>query len=273
MKNNEDYGITNIMVFGMDNRYKKTILGGRSDVNIVLTLDPDNNEVRMTSIMRDTLIYIPSKEDYNRVNTAIVYEDGPEGAIKAIEDEFLIDIDHYVITSFRGMINIIDSIGGVDVSLSQNEVWDMNGLIQEMNLLFGNKSTSNFVQSPGSRHLNGIQAVAYMRIRKTDGVFMRDARQKEVLASARENLSQMSLGEIDTALKTVSEWVKTDLEPLEFIGLAKKLYDLRNGTYKASRVPYDGLYESVSYKSMAVIQYDKEATLAKMHDFIYKGIE
>ena len=273
MKNNEDYGITNIMLFGMDNRYKRTILGGRSDVNIILTIDTKNNEVRMTSIMRDTLIYIPSQKDYNRVNSAIVYEDGPEGAIAAIEDEFLIDIDHYIITSFRGMIEIIDSLGGVEVTLSQNEVWDMNGLIQEMNLLFGHSKNKNLVETRGTKTINGIQAVAYMRIRKTDGVFMRDSRQKEVLASAREKLKTMSLGDINTALETITDWVKTDLEPAEFVKLAMDLYGLRDGTYRAQRVPYDDLYESVRYNKMAVIQYDKEPTLWRMHNFIYEGID
>ena len=273
MKNNSDYGITNIMVFGMDNRYRKTILGGRSDVNIILTLDPENNEVRMTSIMRDTLIYIPSRNDYNRVNTAIVYEDGPEGAIAAIEEEFLVDIDHYIITSFRGMIEIIDSIGGVEVTLTKQEIWDMNGLIQEMNLLFGNHAESYFMNKTGTHTLNGIQAVAYMRIRKSDGVFNRNSRQTEVLLAAKQNLTNMSLADINNALQTVSDWVKTDLEPAEFVALAMDLYSLRNGTVKASRVPYDGLYESVRYKSMAVLQYEKEATIWKMHDFIYNGVE
>ena len=273
MKNNEDYGITNIMVFGMDNRYKRTILGGRSDVNIIMTLDPDKNEVRMTSIMRDTLIYLPSQKDYNRINAAIVYEDGPEGAIAAIEQEFLVDIDHYVITSFRGMIEIIDAIGGVDVYLTREEVWDMNGLILEMNRLFGHRSDKHFVHDPGSRHLNGIQAVAYMRIRKTGGVFERDSRQKEVLASAKERLKTMSLGELNNALKTVSDWVKTDLEPTEFVALAMELYGLRDATYKSARVPYDDMYESVRYNKMAVLQYDREPNLWKMHDFIYMGLE
>jgi LCP family protein required for cell wall assembly len=273
MKDNDDYGITNIMVFGMDNRYKRTILGGRSDVNIILTLDPENNEVRLTSIMRDTLIDIPSLGDYNRINAAIVYEDGPEGSINAIEKEFLVDIDHYVITSFRGMIEIIDSIGGVDVTLSQQEVWDTNGLIQEMNLLFGNRSEKYFIQTRGEHHLNGIQAVAYMRLRHTGGTTARDDRQKEVLLSARNQLSNMSLGDLDTALNTVTDWVKTDMEPVDFIKLTKDLYALRNGSYKASRVPYEGLYSNANYKGMAIIQYDREPNLLKMHDFIYNGKE
>ena len=273
MKKNEDYGITNIMVFGMDNRYRSTILGGRSDVNIILTLDPGKNEVRLTSIERDTLIYIPSQADNNRINTAIVYEDGPEGAIAAIEKEFLIDIDHYIITSFRGMIEIIDAIGGVEVNLSQNEVWDMNGLIQEMNKIFGSSRTKYNIQSPGSKNINGIQAVAYMRLRKTPGRETRDDRQKEVLASAKEKLKNMTLTEMDNTLKTVSNWMKTDLEPMELISLATELYGLKDGTYKAAKIPYDDLSESVRYKEMAVIQYDREPTLWKMHDFIYNGIE
>ncbi len=272
MRDNKDYGIINIAVFGMDNRYRKTILGGRSDVNIILTIDTKNNEIRLTSIMRDTLVYIPSKDDLNRVNTAIVYEDGPQGAINAIEQEFLIDIDHYILTSFRGMIEIIDALGGVEVTLSQNEVWNMNGLIQEMNGILRNRRDRNMVSRKGTQTLSGIQAVAYMRIRKSDGVFMRDSRQKEVLESAKNKLSNMTFAEIDNVLNTVTEWVKTDLEPLELISMTKTLYDMRNSPYMAQRVPYDGLYEAVRYKKMAVLQYEKEPTLWRMHDFIYNGI-
>ncbi len=273
MKDNTDYDIINIAVFGMDNRYRKTILSGRSDVNIILTIDKKNNEIRLTSIMRDTLIYIPSKDDLNRVNSAIVYEDGPEGAIAAIEQEFLIDIDHYIVTSFRGMIEIIDAIGGVEVTLSQQEVWDMNGLIQEMNGILRRHEDTDMVYHKGTQTINGIQAVAYMRIRKSDGVFMRDARQKEVLQSAKTNLSGMSFSEIDNALTTVTDWVKTDMEPLELVEMTKTLYDMRNSPYKVQRVPYDGLYEAVRYKKMAVLQYEKEETLWRMHDFIYNGVE
>jgi LCP family protein required for cell wall assembly len=269
MKNNSDYGIINIAVFGLDNRYKNSLTAGRSDVNMILTIDSKNNEIRLTTIMRDTLINIPAKKDMNRINSAIVYEKGPEGAIAAIEKEFLIDIDHFVVSSFRGVSKIIDAVGGVDINLSQQEVWDMNGLIQEMNRLYGYSKNKGIIQSKGNHRLNGLQAVAYMRIRHSDGVFKRASRQQEVLASVRNSLSNVTVSELDNIMKTVTKYIKTDLEPLEFLNMTKKLYDLRNAGYKTSRVPYDDHYKAVRYKKMAVLQYDKDYTLKELHKFIY----
>ena len=271
-KTNEEYGIINIMVFGVDNRSRNSF-SGRSDVNILLTLDTKNNEVRMTSIMRDTLIYIPAKEDFNRINAAIVYENGPEGAVVAIEQEFGIDIDHFIVSSFHGVQQIIDALGGITMTVSMSEVWQMNGLIQEMNLLWGHRRDDYLMYRSGEQVINGIQTVAYARIRKDDGVFKRNERQLEVLAAAREKLSGITLGELDTLLNTVTEWVKTDMEPLELISVANELYKLRTAGYKTIRVPFDDHYETARYNGMAIIQYDKEYTIDKMHDFVYRGIE
>lgn len=272
MKNNEDYGIINIAVFGLDNRYRNSLTAGRSDVNMILTLDKNNNEVRLTTIMRDTLIFLPSKDDYNRINSAIVYEKGPEGAIAAIEKEFLIDIDHFIVSSFRGVSKIIDAVGGVDMYLSQQEVWDMNGLIQEMNQLYGYSKNKGIIQNKGTHRLNGLQTVAYMRIRHSEGVFKRASRQQEVLSAVRESLADISLSELDKAMKTVTKYVKTDLEPLELLAMAKNLYELRNGGFETSRVPYDDHYQAVRYHKMAVLQYDKDYTLKELHKFIYGSI-
>ncbi len=270
---NEDYGVINIAVFGMDNRYKHSLTGGRSDVNIILTLDTKNKEVRIASIMRDTLIYLPQKEEHNRINSAIVYEDGPEGAINAIESEFGIDIDHFAITSFKGMAKIIDAVGGATVHVSQMELWAMNGLIQEMNLQYGYSKNKGLMDLPGTQKLRGLQAVAYMRIRKDDGVFNRCSRQQEILGAVRDKLSDVTLDELDDMMKTVPKYLKTDMEPLELITMAKELYELRSGGYKTTRIPFDGHYESVRYNKMAVLQYDKDFTVKALHDFIYLGKE
>ena len=268
---NEDYGVINIAVFGMDNRYKHSLSGGRSDVNIVLTLDTKNNEVRIASIMRDTLIYLPKKEEHNRINSAIVYEDGPEGAVNAIESEFGIDIDHFCITSFKGMAKILDAMGGVTVDVSKMEMWAMNGLIQEMNKQYGYSTNKGIMNRSGRQKLRGLQAVAYMRIRKDDGVFKRVARQQEVLAAAKDKLSDISLDELDDMMKTVPKYLKTDMEPLELIEMAKKLYDLRGATFKTTRLPFDGHYESKRYNRMAILEYEKDFTKKAFHDYVYLG--
>lgn len=271
-QNNDDFGIINIAVFGMDNRYKHTIEGGRSDVNIILTIDKRKNEIRLTSIMRDTLIYVDARNDFNRINAALVYEDSPEAAVECIEKEFDIDIDHYMITSFVGMAKIIDAIGGVNINITKSQAKEANILVEKMNPLLKYKKGSHHISSSGNIRLSGIQAVAYMRLRKSEGGFARDTKQKEVLLAARESLSDISLEKANKLIISVSENVKTDMNPIKLLEITMYLYACRDGNYTTIRIPLDNTYNFKRYKGMAVIQYDKDTNLPQLHDFIYDGI-
>jgi len=271
-KSNEEYGVINIMIFGVDNRYKNSY-SGRSDVNIVLTLDTVNKEVRMTSILRDTLIYLPAQQDYNRINAAIVYEEGPDGAVAAIEDAFRIDIDHYMITSFRKVAKIIDAVGGVNVYLTQNETWALNGLLQEMNLLYGYAREKDMLSATGNVHLTGLQAVAYMRIRHIDSDNERANRQMEVFKNMKERLKDADLKAFNNLMDTVTSNVKTDMEPLKLLEVAKVLYDLRNGGFRTAQAPFEGYYEQTYYHDMSVFKVNSEKTNELLHNFIYEGID
>ena len=269
---NEDFGVINIAVFGMDNRYKNTILGGRSDVIMILTIDKKNNSVRLTSFIRDTLIYIEPLNDYNRINAAIVYADGPEGAVACIEQEFGIDIDNFMVTNFVGMARIIEAIGGADAYVSSAVARDCNYSIYEMNPLMGYSTKANYITKSGNIHLNGIQAVAFMRQRKSDGGFARDDKQKEILLSLKDKLSSLSIDEINTLLNVVSENIKTDMQPLELLQMTMYLYACKDGEYSSLRAPLDGTYKLAWYKKMSIVQYEKDKNLPQIYDYIYKGI-
>lgn len=270
---NEDFGVINIAVFGMDNRYKNTIIGGRSDVIMILTIDKNTNSVRLTSFIRDTLIYIEPLNDYNRINAAIVYADGPDGAVECIEQEFGIDIDNYMVTNFVGMARIIDAIGGAEAYVSSAVAKDCNYCIEEMNPLMGYSLKANMITKSGNIHLNGIQAVAFMRQRKRDGGFARDDKQKEILLCLKGKLSSLSIEEINNLLIVVSENVKTDMEPLELMQMTMYLYACKDGEYSTVRIPLDGTYKLAWYKKMSIVQYDKDKNLPQIYDYIYKGID
>lgn len=270
---NESLGIINIAVFGMDNRYKYQIEGGRSDVNIILTIDTKTNEVRLSSVIRDTLIYVEPLNDYNRINAAIVYAQGPEGAVECIEQEFGIEIDHYMLTSFVGMARIIDAVGGVDVYVPSKIVRYTNYAIQEMNPLMGYVTKANFIRSSGNIHLNGIQAVAFMRQRKHEGGFARDDNQKEVLADVRSQIQDLSIQDVNNLLTVVSENVKTDMEPMELIEMTMYLYACKDNEYKSLRIPLDGTYKLAWYSGMSIVQYEKDNNIPQLYDFIYNGID
>jgi len=269
---NEEFGVINIAVFGMDNRYKNTIIGGRSDVTMILTIDKNSNSVRLTSFIRDTLIYIEPIGDFNRINAAIVFANGPEGAVECIEQEFGLDIDHYMVTNFVGMARIIDSIGGADAYVTSAVAHDCNYCIYEMNPLLGNPKKSNYITSFGDVHLNGIQAVAFMRQRKQDGGFARDDKQKEILLSLKDSLGSLSIQEINNIITVVSENVKTDMNPLQLVEMTMYLYACKEGDYCSIRVPLDGTYKLGWYKKMSVVQYDKDDNLTQVYDFIYRGL-
>lgn len=270
---NENLGIINIAVFGMDNRYKYQIEGGRSDVNIILTIDTKNNEVRLTSIIRDTLIYVEDQNDYNRINAAIVYAQGPEGAVKCIEQEFGINIDHYMITNFVGMTKIIDAVGGVDVYFPSRIRQHTNQSINEMNPLMGYAENSNLIYSTGNIHLNGIQAVAFMRQRKDEGGFSRDDKQKEVLMNIRTKLQSLNIQQVNELLTVVSKNIKTDMQPLELVEMTMYLYACKDSEYSALRIPLEGTYKLAWYNGMSIVQYDKTNNIPQLYDFIYNGID
>ena len=271
-KTNEDLGIINIAVFGMDNRYRYTIVGGRSDVNMILTIDTINQEVRLTSFIRDTLIYIDELEDYNRINAAIVYANGPSGAVECIEKEFSIDIDYYMVTNFVGMARIINAVGGVNMYITSGIASDCNKAIKEMNPLMGYSENANLIYRTGNIKLNGIQAVAYMRQRKREGGFARDDKQKDILLAVREKLQTLSFEKITELLDVVTSNVKTDMNPLELIEMTTYLYEYKDSDYTTLRIPLNGTYYVGWYNKMSVVHYEKEANIYPLYDFIYKGI-
>ncbi|MEX1377031.1 MAG: LCP family protein [Eubacteriales bacterium] len=271
-KTNEDLGIINIAVFGMDNRNRYTIVSGRSDVNMILTIDTKNQEVRLTSFIRDTLVYIEELEDYNRLNAAIVYAKGPTGAVECIENEFGIDIDYYMVTNFVGMARIINAVGGVNVYISSGIAADCADAIREMNPLMGYSTNSNLIYKTGNVNLNGIQAVAYMRQRKREGGFARDDKQKEVLLAVRDKLQTLSLEEINDLLNVVTDNVKTDMSPFQLVEITKYLFDYRGSDYTTIRMPLNDTYYVGWYKKMSVVHYEKDKNLYPLYDFIYKGI-
>lgn len=271
-KTNEELGIINIAVFGMDNRYKYQIEGGRSDVNIILTIDTNTNEIRLTSFIRDMLVYVEELDDYNRINAAIVYADGPDGAVRCMEQEFNISIDNYMITNFVGMARIIDAIGGVTVHVPSSIINDANLSINEMNPIMGYKHDANLIHSSGTIRLNGIQAVAFMRQRKAEGGFTRDDNQKEVLSAIRSQLQNLSVQEVNGLLTVVTENIRTDMKPLELIEMTMHLYDYKDNGYTAVRFPLDDTYTLGRYQTMSVVQYDKDTNLPQLYDFIYNGI-
>ena len=163
-----DDKIINIALFGIDTRDIDSF-EGLSDSIMILSLNTETKTVKIISIMRDTLISMEQngKTIYNKINSAYL-KGGPVLAIKTINSNFGLDISEYATVNFFGMAEIIDAVGGVDVELTKSEISgknDINFCLTEICEALGKNPKQYMIHSAGKKHLNGIQAVAYSRIR------------------------------------------------------------------------------------------------------------
>ncbi|MDT8860326.1 LCP family protein [Alkalihalobacillus sp. MEB130] len=169
---------------------------GRSDALIIMTINPNDETIKMVSIPRDTRTEIAGRGVQDKVNHAFSYG-GVEMTINTIENLLNIPIDHYVSINMKGFVGIIDALGGISV---ENE------------LEFDYGSSHYF--PVGEIYLDGADALAYSRMRKDDprGDFGRNDRQRQIVEAVIEEAAQISsITRAGDMLNTVGRSVRTDL--------------------------------------------------------------
>ena len=126
--------VLNVMLFGQDNKESKYD-AGRSDTMILLSVDVNNKQIKLTSFLRDTYVYIPSGDDFEgwyKLNAAYSHG-GAKLTVKTIESNFGIKIDRYAIVDFSGFKDIIDALGGLTIPITGNEARYINAQIEHNN--------------------------------------------------------------------------------------------------------------------------------------------
>lgn len=209
-----------ILFLGRDSRDTEREMG-RADTIMLLYLDPVNAAVSLLSIPRDTLVDIPGYGQ-DKINAAYAYG-GEKLMIKTIQDFIGAEINHYVTLDFQGFVDLIDAMGGVDITIDRP--------------LVDPKSGANL--SLGEHHLTGEQALAYTRSRSTElGDIGRIQRQqnlfKELMA---QKLNVQYLSNIPYYFNILINSTCTDLEVLTILKYAKAALSLTAENFSASIIP------------------------------------
>lgn len=167
-------GVENILLIGIDgNNYRNA----RSDVMIIATIDKDNHILKLTSVMRDTLSYNPSADNYQKMNHSYI-KDGPVGTMKAINKNLDLDIKNFVTFNYNALIEAVDFVGGFPVNVTSGEAKDM-GISQ------------------GEQLLLGENALNYVRVRyNSGGDAGRNQRQRDLIMYIMEVAKQMRKTEL-----------------------------------------------------------------------------
>lgn len=257
-------GNIDILLIGVDNRNVSKFTG-LSDVLMYLRIDTNTGELKLASIMRDTLVPIEG-HDYNKINTAFNYGN-IDLTKKTLKTNLGLVPDYYIVVNFYGMEDIIDALGGVDVELSDAEVKNMNKSIQEINAHDPDHSVS-LIEDSGMQHLNGRQAVAYMRIRKVGSDSARIERQQKVLSKLFSKAKDIGIGQLPGLINTMTNYVRTDITPpTKMIDIATTIMGLNTSEIEKFRYPDN--YEYGTYKSKDIVQpKDFETEINKLHEFL-----
>ena len=266
-------GITNILLLGTDGRPGETAY--RTDSMIIATIDSNNKNIKLTSLARDTYVDIPGKGK-GKLNAAFAY--GREDLLfQTIEENFQISLDKYVRVNFDGLMNIVFLLGGVEVDVKQHEISLLNAYAKESydECTYPNKGSFKTVTSTGVQRLNGYQAIAYSRIRKSDSAINRDERQREVILSMVDGVKSMNITKFPQLLNTLLPYVSTNLDVAEMIKLATTVFsDGSLNNMKQAEYPIidnvhvkGGMYKNAGW----VWLYDLNSRVV-LQDFIYKDI-
>ena len=247
---NKENSITNILLVGVDgNNMEK---GNRSDAMMILTIDEKNNDIRLTSLARDTYVDIKGYST-EKLTHAYAYE-GASLLIETIKNNFEIDIDKYVAVSFESFEKIIDILGGVELNIAEKEVSQING-----------------VNNYGTQTLNGKQALQYSRIRYIDSAYQRDSRQRKVIEALYNKLiNDTDSSDIMNILNEVFKYTKANMSPIEIISIANKAIKIKDTDFDQVEFPFEEARKgnNISGKGW-VIEWDKEYNKDKLNKFIY----
>lgn len=175
---------------------------GRGDVLVVLTFDPVAEQLTFVSIPRDTRVQLPERDGHAKINAAYALG-GPTLQTLAVEKFLGLPMDKFVEVSMNGFQRVIDLVGGVQVN--PPFAFELDG--QQFR--------------PGPATLNGVQALAYTRMRKDDpqGDLGRSERQQEVIRSLIKSLGERSPEELNALLQRLSAQVRTNFSPSEVVAL------------------------------------------------------
>ena len=266
-----DPNIRNILVLGTDSR-DVSKERGNSDVMIVLSINKKTKEVRMISVLRDVLVPIEG-HDWNRINAAYRLE-GAGLAVNTVNEAFGLDIQEFIVVDFNGVIELIDHIGGIDITLTAAEAQYYSN---KHSVLFGNNL------SAGSIHMNGDQALAHLRNRTLGTDFERTRRQRDVMIAMLNQVLGQSLTQMDSTLDFVLDIIRTNIKATDFLSVGLSIVTNFSSGVKSMSVPNRSQqgkeYRFASYKGMSILklldpndptkQMDLTYTERKVREFLY----
>lgn len=282
----QDSKILNVMLFGEDNSKKTSTTGfGLSDTMIMMSIDNRHKKLKLTSFQRDTYLYIPG-HGYNKLNASYTLG-GAKLAIQTIEANYGVKVDRYAVVDFESFKEIINTLGGVDIELTQDEIDYINYQ------MYKNGQVSEYTtikDAPGVVHLNGQEALWYARNRGLtigeDGNEIgidgddwdRTSRQRKLLETVFNSMKSADLTKIISIVSSVGPLITTNLKKDEITALVSHSLTYLSYSVEQYYLPEEGLWyyddrTEINGEICSTIKIsDLEAQRMKFASFIFEEL-
>ena len=257
-------GYTNIALFGIDNRSTGNYDSGNSDSIMIASINNDTKEVRIVSVYRDSYLDI-GNDTYRKLNSAYA-KGGAEGAVAALNKNLDLDITEYATVDFNAVIEVVDDLGGIELTITDKEAETMQIYINELNDVMGTNGT--YLPGGGTYNLTGIQALCYCRDRYSGGDdYGRTERQRAVLSKIVEKAKKAKLTTLNKIIDSVFPDIQTSLTSSEILGLAASVMDYKLADTQGW--PFQLGTTSLGKKGSVVVPTDLGTNVSLLHEYLF----
>lgn len=259
-------GYYTVAVFGVDSRDGNVEKGALSDVNMIVNVDRESGDIQLISIYRDMYSMIDEDGKFHKFNQAYV-EGGPEQALETLNRNLDLDIKDYITVNWKAVIDAINILGGVDLEITDAEFKYMNSFIAKTVEATGVGSYE--LEHAGMNHLDGVQAVAYARLRLMDTDFNRTERQRKVVSLAFDKAKNANFSTLYSILVAVLPQTATNVGMDNLIPFAKDIskYHLSETT----GFPFDKDTKKM-HKRDYVVPITLKSNVIALHEMLYGKI-
>lgn len=260
---NELKGYKNIALLGIDSREDDYGLGNRSDCIIIASLNQDTKDVKLISVYRDTYMQVEelAKERLDKVTHAYSYG-GAQNSLKSLNTNLDLNITEFVTVNFDAVISAVNALGGVSINIDSAELSYINPIINSLIATSGVSSKN--ITSTGTQTVDGVQAVAYSRIRSTaGGDYKRAERMRTVVEAMIKKAKTLDIAKLNSLLDTILPKISTNIPSNEIISLIPTLASVNISNslgwpYKVEGITLDRWYGVPCTLESNVVRLHKE---------------
>lgn len=249
--------VRNILFIGSDAR--DGLAGQRSDSMILFSIDEENKQIKLTSFLRDSYVYIPSKGYYTKLNAAFNYG-GAQLLLDTLEYNFGVRIDEYLMVNYEVFIELVDLLGGITIP-------DVTA--KEAKFMRDEVNRKSFKE--GDNHVDGRTAMWYCRIRYLDSDFNRTQRQRKVLTAIISKATKTNPFTLVDIVKQVLPNISTNIDRNELmkLGVGALLKYMRYDIVQ-QQIPAEGTWSDAMVYGQAVLKLNFTENKKILKEFIYE---